>query len=83
MSGFVLMSLGALLLADSDRVLLSRFVGSEDIHPGQPIFYYLSFIIVGVGFVIAVTGLLGCWVTCLFNCCITTSVSCDVINIHF
>ena len=81
MSGFVLMSLGALLLADSDRVLLSRLLGPADIHPEQPIFYYLSFVIVGLGFFIAITGLLGCWATCLFNCCITTSVSYDLIKL--
>ncbi|XP_031780925.1 CD82 antigen [Nasonia vitripennis] len=73
MSGFVLMSLGALLLADSDRVLLSRLLGSSDIHPEQPLFYYVSLLVVGIGFVIAITGILGCWASCLYNCCITVS----------
>ncbi|XP_015595053.1 tetraspanin-9 [Cephus cinctus] len=73
LSGFALMSLGALLLADSDRVLLSRLLGSGDAHPEQPLFYYLAFAIVGVGFAIAITGLLGCWASCLFSCCITAS----------
>lgn len=73
MSGFVLMSCGALLLADSHRVLLSRLLGSEEIYQDQPMFYYFAFIIVAVGFIISVTGLLGCWATCLHNCCITTT----------
>lgn len=68
------MSLGVLLLADSERILLSRLLGPGDAHPDQPLFYYLAFVIVGVGFCIAVTGILGCWASCLFNCCITTTV---------
>ncbi|XP_012279594.1 tetraspanin-17 [Orussus abietinus] len=72
-SGFTLMSLGALLLSDNERVLLSRLLGPGDVHPDQPLFYYVAFAVVGVGFVIAVTGLLGCWASCLFNCCITAS----------
>jgi len=74
MSGFVLMSLGGLLLADNDRILLSRLLGPGDIHPDQPLFYYLAFAIVALGFFIALTGLLGCWAACLFNRCITISV---------
>ena len=68
------MSLGVLLLADSERVLLSRLLGPGDAHPDQPLFYYLAFAIVGLGFLIAITGILGCWASCLFNCCITTTV---------
>jgi len=75
MSGFVLMSLGGLLLADNERILLSRLLGSGDIHPEQPLFYYLAFAIVALGFFIAITGLLGCWAACLFNRSITISVS--------
>ncbi|KAG5315074.1 CD63 protein, partial [Acromyrmex insinuator] len=56
MSGFVLMSLGGLLLADNERILLSRLLGP-----------------VTLGFLIAITGLLGCWAACLFNRCITIS----------
>jgi len=74
MSGFVLMSLGGLLLADNERILLSRLLGPGDIHPDQPLFYYLAFAIVALGFLIAITGLLGCWAACLFNRCITVSV---------
>ncbi|XP_011632681.1 tetraspanin-9 [Pogonomyrmex barbatus] len=73
MSGFVLMSLGGLLLADNERILLSRLLGPGDIHPDQPLFYYLAFAIVALGFLIAITGLLGCWAACLFNRCITIS----------
>lgn len=73
-SGFVLMSLGGLLLADNERVLLSRLLGPGDIHPEQPLFYYLAFAVVALGFFIAITGLLGCWAACLFNRCITISV---------
>lgn len=75
MSGFALMSLGVLLMFDSDRVLLSRLMGPEENQLEQPLFYYLSFAIVGLGFFMAVAGLLGCWASCLFNCCITASVS--------
>jgi len=73
-SGFILMSLGGLLLADNERILLSRLLGPGDIHPDQPLFYYLAFAIVALGFLIAITGLLGCWAACLFNRCITISV---------
>lgn len=68
------MSLGGFLLADSDRILLSRLLGPADHHPDQPLFYYVAFFIVAVGFVITITGLLGCWVSCLFSRCITVSV---------
>lgn len=81
MSGFVLMSLGALLLADSDRILLSRLLGSSDVHPEQPIFYYVALVIVGIGFIIAITGILGCWASCLYNCCITAAVSKNTIRL--
>ncbi|XP_012062430.1 PREDICTED: tetraspanin-9 [Atta cephalotes] len=72
-SGFMLMSLGGLLLADNERILLSRLLGPGDIHPDQPLFYYLAFAIVTLGFLIAIIGLLGCWAACLFNRCITIS----------
>ncbi|XP_012255719.1 CD82 antigen-like [Athalia rosae] len=72
-SGFVLISLGALLLADGERVLLSRLLGPGDTTPEQPLFYYLAFAIVAVGFLMAATGLLGCWVSCLYNHCITAT----------
>lgn len=68
------MSLGAFLLADDERILLSRLLGPGDIHPDQPLFYYLAFALVGLGFLITLTGLLGCWAICLYNRCITISV---------
>ena len=68
------MSLGALLLADDNRILLSRLLGPGDIHPDQPLFYYMAFAVVGLGFLITLTGLLGCWATCLYNRCVTISV---------
>lgn len=67
------MSLGALLLADDERILISRLLGPGDIHPDQPLFYYLAFAVVGLGFLITLTGLLGCWATCLYNRCVTVS----------
>ena len=73
----MLMSLGGLLLADNERILLSRLLGPGDIHPDQPLFYYLAFAIVTLGFLIAIIGLLGCWAACLFNRCITISVRTD------
>lgn len=79
MSGFVLMSLGGLLLADNERILLSRLLGPGDVHPDQPLFYYLAFAIVALGFLIAITGLLGCWAACLFNRCITVSVRTNIL----
>ncbi|KAL2725674.1 Tetraspanin-11 [Vespula squamosa] len=72
-SGFILMSLGALLLADNERILLSRLLGPSDVQPDQPLFYYLAFAISALGFFIAITGLFGCWAACLFNQCITIS----------
>ncbi|XP_012215906.1 CD151 antigen [Linepithema humile] len=83
MSGFVLMSLGGLLLADNERILLSRLLGPGDIHPDQPLFYYLAFAIVALGFLIAITGLLGCWAACLFNRCITVSYLVTIILLLF
>ncbi|XP_014210476.1 CD151 antigen-like [Copidosoma floridanum] len=73
MSGFALMSLGAILLIDSDRILLSRLIGTNDVYPEQPPFYYAALAVVAIGFLIAIAGLLGCWASCLHNCCITAS----------
>ncbi|XP_014233082.1 CD82 antigen-like [Trichogramma pretiosum] len=78
-SGFVLMSLGALLLADSERVLMSRLLGGSDTWPEQPLFYYVALGVVGLGFFIACCGLLGCWVSCLRNCCITVSYAAVIV----
>ncbi|XP_046748183.1 CD82 antigen [Diprion similis] len=72
-SGFVLISLGALLLADNERILLSRLLGPGDATPEQPLFYYLAFAIVALGFLMAATGLLGCWASCLYNRCVTVT----------
>ncbi|XP_015117226.1 tetraspanin-11-like [Diachasma alloeum] len=69
MSGFAIMFLGVLLLLDNERVLLSRLVGFNDVHTDQPPAYYLSFAMVGMGFVIALTGLLA---TCFTSSCVTT-----------
>uniref|UniRef100_A0A0C9R1H1 TSPAN11 protein n=1 Tax=Fopius arisanus TaxID=64838 RepID=A0A0C9R1H1_9HYME len=71
-SGFAVMALGILLLIDNERVLLSRLVGSSDLHTDQPLFYYMSFAVVGLGFVIAITALLGCWASCFTSRCLTT-----------
>lgn len=68
------MSLGALLLADSERILLSRLLGQGDIYPEEPIFYYFAFVIVGLGFLVAIIGLVGCWAACIFNRCATIFV---------
>ncbi|CAB0041501.1 unnamed protein product [Trichogramma brassicae] len=78
-SGFVLMSLGALLLADGERVLMSRLLGGSDTWPEQPLFYYVALGVVGLGFFVACCGLLGCWVSCLRNCCITVSYAAVIV----
>ncbi|XP_026669391.1 CD82 antigen-like isoform X1 [Ceratina calcarata] len=82
-SGFALMSLGALLLADDERILMSRLLGPGDMHPDQPLFYYLAFAVVGLGFLITLTGLLGCWATCLYNRCVTVSYLIAIILLLF
>lgn len=82
-SGFALMTLGAFLLADDKRILLSRLLGPGDINPYQPLFYYLAFAFVGLGFLITLTGLLGCWATCLYNRCVTILVSVNAIFLLF
>ncbi|XP_011135468.1 tetraspanin-17 [Harpegnathos saltator] len=80
-SGFVLILLGGLLLADDERILLSRLLGAGDIYPDQPIFYYLAFALVASGFLI---GLLGFWGAYLYdNCCFTTSYLVTVILLFF
>ncbi|CAD6245149.1 GSCOCG00013552001-RA-CDS, partial [Cotesia congregata] len=70
-SGVILMSLGILLLIDNNRILLSRLLNTNESVVKEPIFYYLALIVIGVGFLIALSGLLGCWVSCLANNCVT------------
>ncbi|XP_034946633.1 CD82 antigen-like [Chelonus insularis] len=70
-SGFVLMSLGVILLIDSDRILMSRLLGPDESQLNQPLFYYLAFGFVGLGFIIVITGLFGCWLSCSSHCCVT------------
>lgn len=62
-------------MIDSNRILMSRLLGPEETQLNQPLFYYLAFAIIAVGFLIAIVGLFGCWASCLYNCCITASVS--------
>ncbi|XP_008560915.1 tetraspanin-11 [Microplitis demolitor] len=70
-SGLILMAVGILLLLDNNRVLLSRLLNTDELIVKEPLFYYLSFIIVGLGFLISLSGLIGCWVSCLASNCVT------------
>ncbi|XP_021912811.1 uncharacterized protein LOC110826460 isoform X2 [Zootermopsis nevadensis] len=69
LSGLALVVLGAVLLTDVPRVLLSRLLGSHHV-PAHPLFYYTALGLMGTGLLICATGVLGFWATCLHSHCL-------------
>ncbi|KAK9879286.1 hypothetical protein WA026_004137 [Henosepilachna vigintioctopunctata] len=64
--GFTLVTGGMLLLFDSDRILLSRLLISgvqANLH--YPLLYYAAIGITILGCILAMTGVLGCWASCI------------------
>ncbi|XP_045461051.1 CD151 antigen [Harmonia axyridis] len=71
--GFTLVSGGLLLLFDSDRVLLSKLlVSGVQANLRYPLLYYASIGITLMGCVLAMTGVLGCWASCMHSYCMLT-----------
>ncbi|KAK3917207.1 CD82 antigen [Frankliniella fusca] len=80
-SGLGAVVLGALLLSDAPRVLLSRLVlaasaygggagPAQGLAPPQPLLYYVSLAAMGLGLVVCAVAVLGCWASCLRSYCI-------------
>lgn len=63
------MVLGAVLLTDVPRVLLSRLLGSNHM-PTHPLFYYMALGLMGTGLLVCATGVLGFWAACLHSHCL-------------
>ena len=81
-SGLCAVVLGALLLSDTPRVLMSRLIlapsGSgpgSALMPPQPLLYYVSLAAMGLGLVVCAVAVLGCWASCLHSYCILGAVS--------
>ncbi|PSN31531.1 hypothetical protein C0J52_21281 [Blattella germanica] len=70
LSGLALVVLGAMLLTDVPRVLLSRLLGSSHIMPSHPLFYYIALGLMGTGLFVCATGILGFWAACLHSHCL-------------
>nr|CAD7409752.1 unnamed protein product [Timema cristinae] len=68
-SGSALVVLGALLLTDVPRVLLSRLLTPTEAPP-HPLFYYVALGFMALGIVVCATGVLGWWAVCLNSYCI-------------
>jgi hypothetical protein len=66
LSGLALVVLGAVLLTDVPRVLLSRLLGSNHM-PTHPLFYYMALGLMGTGLLVCATGVLGFWAACLHS----------------
>ncbi|XP_026280247.1 uncharacterized protein LOC113207771 isoform X2 [Frankliniella occidentalis] len=76
-SGLGAVVLGALLLSDAPRVLLSRLILAASasgtglaLTPPQPLLYYVSLAAMGLGLVVCAVAVLGCWASCLRSYCI-------------
>jgi len=74
LSGLALVVLGAVLLTDIPRVLLSRLLGSNHM-PSHPLFYYVALGLMGTGLLVCATGVLGFWAACLHSHCLLALVS--------
>jgi hypothetical protein len=74
LSGLALVVLGAVLLSDVPRILLSRLLGSNHMSL-QPLFYYIALGLMGVGLVVCATCVLGFWAVCLQSHCLLALVS--------
>jgi hypothetical protein len=73
LSGLALVVLGAVLLTDVPRVLLSRLLGSNHMS-SQPLFYYIALGLMGMGLAVCATCVLGFWAVCLDTHCLLALV---------
>jgi hypothetical protein len=76
LTGLALVVLGAALLTDVPRVLLSRLLGSDHA-TAHPLFYYVALGLMGVGLLVCATGVLGFWAACLHSHCLLALVGTD------
>ncbi|KAJ8941449.1 hypothetical protein NQ318_016889, partial [Aromia moschata] len=76
--GFTLAVGGMLVLFDSERVLLSKLLSTEQLSPSlpHPLLYYIAIGLSLLGLLIAGTGILGCWASCMNNYCMLTLFNC-------
>lgn len=75
-SGFILTIGGMLVLFDTERVILSKLLSTGQFsNMPHPFLYYASIGLSLLGLVLAATGILGCWASCLHNYCLLTLVS--------
>ena len=74
LSGLALVVLGAVLLTDVPRVLLSRLLGSNHMS-SHPLFYYIALGLMGMGLVVCAICVLGFWAVCLHSHCLLALVS--------
>ncbi|KAL3279231.1 hypothetical protein HHI36_016744 [Cryptolaemus montrouzieri] len=66
--GFTLVTGGLLLLFDTDRVLLSKLlVSGVQASLRYPLFYYAAIGVTVLGCILAMTGVLGCWASCMHS----------------
>ncbi|CAH1175866.1 unnamed protein product [Phaedon cochleariae] len=71
--GFTLVIGGMLVLFDGERVLLSRLLSTGQLAAlPHPLLHYVSIGVSLLGVVLAATGILGCWASCLHNYCLLT-----------
>ncbi|KAJ8919136.1 hypothetical protein NQ315_012121, partial [Exocentrus adspersus] len=73
--GFTLVIGGMLVLFDSDRVLLSKLISTGQLltNMPHPLLYYIALGLSLLGLILAATGILGCWASCMHNYCMLTS----------
>ncbi|XP_034240056.1 uncharacterized protein LOC117644588 [Thrips palmi] len=76
-SGLAAVALGALLLSDAPRVLMSRLIlaagvsgANATLLPPQPLLYYVCLAVMALGLVVCAVAVLGCWASCLHSYCI-------------
>ncbi|KAJ8971578.1 hypothetical protein NQ314_000635, partial [Rhamnusium bicolor] len=66
--GFSLVIGGMLVLFDSERVLLSKLISTGQLsNLPHPLLYYIALGLSLVGLILAATGILGCWASCMHN----------------
>ncbi|KRT83664.1 Tetraspannin [Oryctes borbonicus] len=74
-SGCTLVPGGLLIILDPERVLLSRLMSSGTLTAlSHSLLYYLGLGLAVLGFILAGTGVLGCWASCLHSYCMLALV---------
>lgn len=74
--GCILVTGGLMVLLDPERVLLSRLLTSGPLTTlPQPLLYYLALGFAALGLLLAGSGILGCWASCLHSYYMLTTVS--------